>query len=271
MNVSLRYIGVVAAVVCMAASAAGCASDTLLEAGQLSAENNASNASAFGPSAAASQDAGGFNPFADMSTTTSSGGREVIQNPSIGEVMKTGDLPEMSWGKANAPVTVVKYASLTCPICRKFHREVLPKLKRNYIDTGKIRFILREFPIGRSSGNATIALRCAPPSQYLTLYGKFLNQQAKWVSQEVRIEKIHGVAKQVGLSRARLDACLKDEKLIADLKWIKKRGRTLGIIGTPNFFIQGELVKKALGYEDMAARIDAILSGRVAAAGTQGG
>ncbi len=166
----------------------------------------------------------------------------------------------MSWGRADAPVTIVKYASLTCPHCRKFHLEVFPELKRTYIDTGKVRFILREFPIGKTSGTATIALRCAKPEKYLDLYGKYLAQQASWVSQEVRPEPIFAVAAQVGMKRAEFDACLQNQGMIDGLKWIKDRGRKLGIIGTPNFFIQGKLIKSALGMKEVRDLVEAGLA-----------
>ena len=218
-----------------------------------------STASAFDTSEGT--DTAPMNPLNPNERVYNAGPRQVIENPSVAEIMKTGPLPEMSFGRPDAPVTVIKYMSLTCPYCRKFHAEVFPELKKNYIDTGKVRFILREFPIGRSSGNATIALRCAPADKYLTLYGKFLSQQGKWVSQDVRLDSIYEVAQQVGMTRAQFDSCLQDKKLIAGLKWVKDRGRTLGIIGTPNFFVDGKLVKKVLSYQDLSTMVDAALAG----------
>lgn len=231
----------------------GCSGDPLLAVGNASMETAAApaavnNASAYGGAQAETNDA-------------TLGPREVIANPSVAEIMQTGTLPEMSWGKPDAPVVIVEYMSLTCPYCRKFHKEVFPDLDKRYIKTGKVRFILREFPIGRTSGNATIALRCAPPAKYLDLYGKFLDQQAAWVSQEVRPDAIFAVAKQVGMKREEFDACLKDQKLLDGLKWVKDRGRTLGIIGTPNFFIDGKLVKKVLSAPELFALVDAALVG----------
>ncbi|MFV0367806.1 MAG: thioredoxin domain-containing protein [Hyphomicrobiaceae bacterium] len=217
-------------------------------------------------STASAYDTGGndsaapMNPLNPSEQVYNAGPRQVLKDPSVAEIMETGPLPEMSFGRADAPVTVIKYMSLTCPYCRKFQAEVYPELKKNYIDTGKVRFILREFPIGRSSGNATVALRCAPADKYMALYGKFLSQQGKWVSQEVRLDAIYEVAQQVGVSRAQFDSCLQDKKLVAGLKWVKDRGRTLGIIGTPNFFIDGKLVKKVLTYADLSAMIDAALA-----------
>lgn len=199
-----------------------------------------------------------FNPFDPL--TTAPGGREVIENPTIDDIMLAGPLPEAAWGREDAPVTIVKYASLTCPYCRRFHLETFPELKRAYIDTGKVRFIVREFPIGKSSGNATIALRCVAPGKYLDVYGKFLMQQAKWVSQEVRLDAIYSVASQVGMTRAEFDACLANRAMIDGLKWVKDRGRKLGIIGTPNFFVAGKLVKKELGMADIRALVDPLLT-----------
>ena len=174
--------------------------------------------------------------------------------------MLAGPLPEMSWGRTDAPVTFVKYASLTCPHCRKFHLDVFPELKRSYIDTGKVRFTLREFPIGKTSGTATIALRCASPERYLDLYAKFLTQQTSWVSQEVRLDPIFAVTSQVGMKRSEFDACLKNQGMIEGLKWVKDRGRKLGVIGTPNFFVQGKLIKSTLGWAEVRQLIEAELA-----------
>ena len=207
----------------------------------------------------------GFNPYSQASETAASA-REVILNPTVAEVMEAGPLGEMSWGKAEAPVTVMQYASLTCQHCRKFHADVYPIMKREFIDTGKVRYILREFPIGKSSGTATIALRCAPADKYLPLYGKFMEQQGNWVSQEVRTDQIMKVASQVGITGEQFNACLTNQDMINKLNQIKDRGRKLGIIGTPNFFINGMLVKSTVGIEHIRAAVAASEAGPVAAA-----
>jgi protein-disulfide isomerase len=217
----------------------------------------ASATAAFPTTGAVAQESG-FNPFADASAVAP-GGRDVIATPTLAEVMQAGTLPEMAWGRADAPVTVIKYASLTCPYCRRFHLETFPAFKREYVDTGKVRFIIREFPIGKSSGTATIALRCASPDKYLDLYGKFLAQQGAWVAQEVRTDAIHKVAAQVGMSRAQFDACLQNQAMVDGLKWVKERGRKLGVVGTPNFFVQGRLIKSTLGLQDLRELVEAAL------------
>jgi len=204
-----------------------------------------------------------FDPFAPPGAGAAPA-REVIANPTLKQVMQTGPLPERTLGRGDAPVTIIKYASMTCPYCRKFQFETFPELKRSYIDTGKVRFILREFPIGHQSGAATVALRCAPENKYFALYDRLMREQARWVSQEVRLDPIYKVAAGVGMKRAQFDACQKDKALVDGLKWVKDRGRTLGVIGTPNFFVNGKLVKSVLSMKDIRDMIDPILAGRTA-------
>lgn len=241
------------ALLALATLVAGCAGESLF------------SANGEGPDAAGVTTAGGFNPFAPPEDKPP-GGREVIKTPTMADVMLTGATPEMAFGRTDAPVTIVKYASLTCPYCRRFHQQVFPELKRRYIDTGKVRFIMRDFPIGKTSGAATIALRCARPENHLELYGKFLAQQPKWVAQEVRLDRIFAVAAQVGMTRQQFDACRKNQAMIDGLSWVKDRGRTLGVIGTPNFFVGNKLVKKALTMEEISAMVEPLIEARAAAA-----
>ncbi|MEO1693872.1 MAG: thioredoxin domain-containing protein [Pseudomonadota bacterium] len=202
-----------------------------------------------------------FNPFA-ADDGRIPGARVVIENPTLAQVLKPGPLKEMALGRTNAPVTVIKYASPTCPFCRRFDAKTFPMFKRAYIDTGKVRYIVREFPIGFQSGAATIAIRCAPENQRLKLYSALLRNQARWVSQEVRRDPIFQIARKFGVSRQKFDACFADQKLIADLKVVKDRGRTLGIIGTPNFFVNEKLEKRVLTMDDFRALIDPLVAGQ---------
>jgi protein-disulfide isomerase len=155
------------------------------------------------------------------------------------DVMADGPLGERSLGKPNAPVTVIEYVSLTCPHCANFQKTVFPRVKKEFIDTGKIRFIVREFPIGHTSGHAAIINRCAPEDKYFFLENQFLTRQPEWVSQEVRPDAIYAVAKSSGMSRETFDKCLTNQTIINGLTEVKQRGRKYGVIGTPTFFING--------------------------------
>jgi protein-disulfide isomerase len=243
----LRRARALVTAACLAGLVSACAS---------SDQNSLAGATGAMPAATASNAKTGetFNPFGE-SGGSAAGGRQVIANPTPADIFAPSQLPEMALGKANAPLTIVQYASMTCPHCRHFHKTTFPQLKKEFIDTGKVRYILREFPIGKQSGQATIALRCAPPDKYFTLYGKLMESQETWVSQEVRLDPIFAVAKQVGVTRAAFDACLADEKLVANLNAIKEHGRKLGIIGTPNYFVGTSLVKKELTIEDIRAAV----------------
>lgn len=254
----MRRLGAPVAILLAAALLSACSGELKLPAPEGEASLAQSTA---GVTSQASPDQP-FNPFVDRQETAIAA-RTVIENPSRAEVMKTGGLPEFSIGRPDAPVVIVKYMSLTCPYCRRFQLETFPVLKREYIETGKVRFIIREFPIGKASGMATIALRCAPMEKYLALYEKFLAQQGQWVAQEVRLDAIYKVAAQVGMSRQQFDSCRENQAMIADLKWVKERGRELGIIGTPNFFIDGRLVKQVIGMKEIRAMVDPLLASRL--------
>lgn len=170
---------------------------------------------------------------------------------------KPGPLGDRTMGDPDAPVTVIEYASLTCPYCRRFHAEVFPKFKRNFIDTGKVHFIFREFPIGRAAGTAAVAARCVPQEHYFAANWKFLANQRRWVSQDVRPGVIHKIVQEFGLDRAAFDTCLQNQTIISGLKQVKERGRKLGVTATPTIFVNTEKRRGGVGYEDLVKLIEA--------------
>ena len=172
------------------------------------------------------------------------------------ELMAPGPLGERVMGKSTAPVTVIEYVSLTCPHCAQFQKELFPRMKKEFIDTGKVRYIVREFPIGRTAGTAAIVNRCAPEDKYFFLLNQFLTRQPEWVSQEVRPEAIYAVAKASGMSRETFDKCLSNQPIIDGLTEVKQRGRQFGVIGTPTFFINGRKAQGEVTFEEIKAMIE---------------
>ncbi|MEC9367295.1 MAG: DsbA family protein, partial [Pseudomonadota bacterium] len=168
----------------------------------------------------------------------------------LAELMKEGPLGDKFQGRADAPVTIIEYASLTCPYCNQFHKNTYPKLKKAYIDTGKVRYIVREFPIGRTAAAAAVVTRCAPEKDYFTLFEKYLVQREVWISQEVRPDAIYKVAAQTGMPRDKFDSCLANQTIIDGLVWVKERGRQFGVVGTPTFFINGKKARGVLTFEE---------------------
>jgi protein-disulfide isomerase len=187
--------------------------------------------------------------------TTDAASAKALNVPAAAELMQAGPLGERALGNPNAPVTVIEYASLTCPHCAHFQRDVFPRVKRELIDTGKIRFIVREFPIGHTSGAAAITTRCVPPEKYFSLFSAFLLRQPEWVSQEVRPDAIYAVAKSSGLSRQAFDNCLANQTIIDGLTEVKQRGRQFGVIGTPTFFANGRKAQGTITFEEFKALV----------------
>lgn len=177
--------------------------------------------------------------------------------PTLEMLKKPGPLPERTMGDPDAPVTVIEYASLTCPYCRRFHADVFPRFKRNFIDTGKVHFIYREFPIGRSAGAAAIAARCVPEEHYFAANWKLLAEQRRWVAQQIRYDAIYEVVQEFGLDRAAFDSCMENQTIIEGLKQVKQRGRDLGVAATPTIFVNTEMRRGGVSYEDLVKLIEA--------------
>jgi protein-disulfide isomerase len=181
---------------------------------------------------------------------------KALDVPPQADLMAEGPLGERMLGKPNAPVTVIEYVSLTCPHCANFQKNLFARVKKDFIDTGKVRFIVREFPIGHTSGTAAIINRCAPEDKYFFLLNQFLTRQPEWVSQEVRPDAIYAVAKSSGMTREAFDKCLSNQTIIAGLTEVKQRGRQFGVIGTPTFFINGRKAQGEVTFDEIKSMIE---------------
>jgi protein-disulfide isomerase len=180
------------------------------------------------------------------------------------ELMKPDALPDMIMGDAKAPVTVIEYASMTCPHCAQFQETTFPELKKRYIDTGKVRYIFREFPLDTLAAAAFMLARCAGEkdnAKYFALVDTLFRQQRQWAV-EKPIPPLLAIAKQTGFTEKTFDACLANQKVLDGIESIRQRAATtFKVQSTPSFFINGTLHPGALTIEEMAKLIEPYLKG----------
>ncbi|MDX2259872.1 MAG: DsbA family protein [Hyphomicrobiaceae bacterium] len=180
----------------------------------------------------------------------------------LDELMKPGDLAEMALGPAGAKVVIVEYASMTCGHCARFHEQVFPKLKEQYIDTGKVRFILREFPLDNRAAAASMLGRCAGDDKVYPLVTVLFERQKDWAFVEGSpVDAMFELAKQAGFTRESFETCLKDQALLDKILAQRERAASVfGVNSTPTFFINGERLKGGGTLEDFTKIIDPILA-----------
>jgi protein-disulfide isomerase len=143
-------------------------------------------------------------------------------------------------GKADAPITIVEYASLTCPHCAHFDKEVLPQLKQKWIDTGKAKLILRDFPLDEPALRAAMVARCAPPDKFYPLIDTLFRDQEKWVTSKDYRAALERIAKLAGINDKEFKTCISDKKLEDQVAQSRLTGaQQLGVDATPTFFING--------------------------------
>ena len=165
---------------------------------------------------------------------------------------------DMTLGKDDAKVTLVEYASASCPHCAAFYNDVFPKIKADYIDTGKIKFIFREFPHNQQALAAFMLARCSPKEKYFPLIDVFFKTQETWVPNAK--EGLANIAKQSGMSQADFDACLKNEAIAKSIIAVREKASTkYGVDGIPTFFLNGQTFHGETTYDDLKKAIDPLL------------
>ena len=184
------------------------------------------------------------------------------QSVSAAEVAKPVSLPDMALGPKDATVTITEFASMTCPHCADFNEKVFPKLRSEYIDTGKVRYIFREFPLDIKAAAGSMLARCVAKDdagKYFAVVDMLFRQQNDWVLKNTT-ETLTRIGKQAGLSGQQIEDCLKDQalldKIAADQKYAAD---VLKVNSTPSFFINGELIKGDTRFEEFDKRIKALL------------
>ena len=177
----------------------------------------------------------------------------------VEDLMAAGPLEDRVVGAAEAPVTVVEYASMTCPHCADFHTKVYPELKKRYIETGKARFIFREFPLERRAALGSVLARCAGADNYFAVIDALFRAQDKWAVRNP-MKPLFALAKKVGFTEKTFDACIANQDLLTRIEQSRDRAaEKLGVDATPTFFINGTKLVGAESIEEMAAAIDPLL------------
>jgi len=168
------------------------------------------------------------------------------------ELMKPGALPELAIGPADAKVVVVEFASMTCGHCANFHKNVWPEFQKKYIDTSKVRFIFREFPLDNLAAAASMLARCAGGDKSFPLIEALFEKQEDWAFAKGNpVPKLFELAKQAGFTQESFDKCLTDQKLLDNITNARTRASEVyGIRSTPTFFING---KRLTGTPSIAA------------------
>jgi len=152
------------------------------------------------------------------------------------------ELGERALGEEDAPVTIIEYASATCPHCARFHVDTFPALKEEFIDTGKVRFVFREFPFDDLALAAFMLARCAPEERFFPIIDVLFEEQQSW-TQDPRGELLK-IARMAGFTEESFNQCLENEEIAEGILEIRSTGaEQYGVESTPTFFVNGTLIQ----------------------------
>jgi protein-disulfide isomerase len=186
-------------------------------------------------------------------------GEVLAQAPSPADLGKAGPLGDVVMGDANAPVTIIEYASMTCSHCATFHNSTYPEMKKKYIDTGKVKYILREFPLDPLAAAGFMLARCSGNDKYYPIVEMLFQKQGEWVTQNP-IPPLLALAKQMGFTQESFEACLKDQKVLEAIEGVRTHGaEKLAVTSTPTFFINGKKVNGSMTIQELDKQIEPLL------------
>jgi protein-disulfide isomerase len=176
------------------------------------------------------------------------------------EVLKPGPMKEMSLGDPDAPVKIVEYMSLTCPHCAAFHNETFEQIVTDYVDTGKVQFIVREFPFDPRATAAIMLARCAPEDQFFPMIEVLMQQQSNWARADDAAAALFDISKLAGFTQESFNACLTNQQLVDDVNAVRqKAAEEFGVDSTPTFLINGKRYPGNMSVDSMSALIDSLL------------
>ena len=200
----------------------------------------------------------GFGFFGPKNSGINLATPAVAQN--LSDLMVPGPMGDKIMGDEKAPVTIIEYASMTCPHCAAFHNDVLPGIKEKYIDTGKAKLIFREFPFDPRAFAAFMLARCADDQYYFPMIEVLFKQQVQWARADDPRPPLLQIAKLAGFTQESFETCLKNQQVLDSVNAVKtKAAEQYGVNGTPTFFINGEKFTGNYTLEALSGAIDKLL------------
>ncbi|CAF25875.1 DsbA family protein [Bartonella quintana] len=182
-----------------------------------------------------------------------------VSNVDMAEVLQPGKVKDRVEGEANAPVTIVEYASLTCAPCAHFYNDVLPQIRKKYIKTGKVKLIFRDFAFDPRATAGFMLARCAPEDRYFPLIEVLFQKQHEWVWEQDALTPLKKIGLMAGFTDESFNACLKNQSILDEVNMSFERGKKLGVTATPTFFINGNKYTGVMSVEAFFSVIDSFL------------
>lgn len=180
---------------------------------------------------------------------------------SLEELLKPGPVRENIIGDEKAPITIVEYASLTCPHCATYHTKTHEFVKKVYVDTGKARVIFRDFPFDGVAMAATMLSRCVDPSKFFAITDTLFYRQATWAFGKDPEAELLKIAKEYGFTQETFDACLQNQTMYEGVLEVRKRAfETFKVTSTPTIFVNGEPFRGALTPEQIDTVLKRVLA-----------
>jgi protein-disulfide isomerase len=188
-----------------------------------------------------------------------SGPARAEDNPSPADLADAGPDGDIMIGSDQAPVTIIEYASMTCPHCAHFSETTFPELQKRYIDTGKVRFTLRAFPLDALAAAGTMLARCGGKDKYMPMVETLFAKQPEWMVKEP-LPPLKEIAKQFGIGETEFNECLANQKLLDGIQAVRDHAaQKLGVKSTPTFFVNGKKLIGDLSMDQLTKEIDPYL------------
>ena len=195
----------------------------------------------------------GWQHYQAGATTVTAAGQAPAELKPINSPLAAAQPDDLVEGDANAPITMIEYSSLSCPHCARFQKDVLPQIKKDFIDTGKVKLIQRDFPLNKPAVQAAQFAHCVSPMRYSAIVDTLFKTQDEWLTEDAA-EKLATIAATAGMDRPTFDACLADKGSEAKIVATRKAGEdAFQINATPTFIVNGVKVEGEQTYDDLKA------------------